>query len=172
VRFLVAGTAEATDRARAPVRWFLVFALLLLVALVVQRSAAGGLSGPGVEAHYLGEGGLEPLAGVALWEEVHATAFVYGFLLFVLGSIHAVAPLAPRVRTLLLAATGAAALADLFVPFLVVAGRGLGWLRVGTFCAAVGLLAACTIVALLRFGRPAPSRRPAGREVREVPDAR
>jgi hypothetical protein len=160
------------DRARAPVRWFLVFALVLLVALVVQRSVAGGLSGRGVEAHYLGEGGLEPLAGVALWEEVHATAFVYGFLLFVLGSVHAVAPIAPRARTFLLAATGAAALADLFAPFLVVAARGLGWLRVGTFAATAGLLAACTVVALLRFGRPAPTARATARDAREVRDAR
>lgn len=166
MRFLVAASPELTDRGRPPVRWFLVFALVLLAALVVQRAVGAGLTGPAVEAHYLGAGGLEPLASVALWEEVHGNAFVYGFLLFVLASIQAVAALSPRARRLLLVGGGAAALADLLAPFLVMALHGLGWLRVATFAATIALLGAGAVAGLLRFGKAAPAARPVPRDDR------
>ncbi|HET9598717.1 MAG TPA: hypothetical protein VFP65_24295 [Anaeromyxobacteraceae bacterium] len=154
MRFLVAPGGEATERARPPVRWFLSFAAVLVVALAVQRGVAGGLSPHGVLAHYLGEDGAEPLAAVALWEEVHVNAFVYGFLLVMLGSLHAVSPLPARARALLLGGGALAAAADLAAPFAVVAAHGLGALRVVTFAATVAFLLAGIGVAFARFGRP------------------
>lgn len=154
MRFLVAPGGEALERARPPVRWFLGFALVLVSALAVQRGLAGGLSPAGVAAHYLGEDGTEPLAAVALWEEVHVNAFLYGFLLVVLGSLHAVSPLSARVRAVLLTGGALAAAADLIAPFAVVAARGLGGLRVATFAAAVAFLLAGIAAAFARFGRP------------------
>ena len=157
MRFLVAPGGEATERARPPVRWFLVFALVLVAALAVQRGAAGGLSPGGVSAHYLGEDGSEPLAMVALWEEVHVNAFLYGFLLVMLGSLHAVSPLSARARAVLLGGGALAAAADLAAPFAVVAAHGLGALRVVTFAGAIGFLLAGIAVAFVRFGRPVRS---------------
>ena len=154
MRFLVAPGEEQLERARPTVRWFLVFATALVAALAVQRALAGGLLPDGVRAHYLGVDGAEPLAPVALWEELHVNAFLYGFLLLMLGSLHAVTPMSPRVRALLLAGAGAAALADLFAPFVVVAAPGLGALRVATFAATLALLLVGIAVAFARFGRP------------------
>jgi hypothetical protein len=154
MRFLVAPGEEQLERARPTVRWFLAFALLVVTALAVQRAIAGGFAAEGVRAHYLGADGAEPLAAAALWEEVHVNAFVYGFLLLMLGSLHAVSPLPPRARVLLLAGGGAAALADLFAPFAIVASPGLGALRVATFLATVALLLAGIVVGFARFGRP------------------
>lgn len=138
MRFLV--HAAAAPRSRAPVGIFLVFAALTLVGFGAQRVLAGGLSAAEVEAHYLGPAGGEPLPPAALWEEVHAGAFVYGFVLFMLGSLLAVGPLPPRARAALLAAPFAATLADLVAPFVVAAG-GPGALRVATSVAAAATLA-------------------------------
>jgi hypothetical protein len=154
MRFLVAGGGEAVERARPPVRWFLSFALVLVAALAIQRALAGGLSADGVVAHYLGHDRAEPLGSVALWEEVHVNAFLYGFLWVMIGSLHVAAPVSARARALLLAGGGAAALADLFAPFAIVSAHGLGALRVATFAATVALLVAGIVVAFLRFGRP------------------
>ena len=154
MRFLIGAGQDAVERARPPVRWFLVFALLLVAALAIERGLAGGLSPDGVAAHYLGQDGAEPLGAVALWEEVHVNAFLYGFLLVMIGSIHVAAPMSARPRALLLAGGGAAAVADLFAPFAIVSAHGLGALRVVTFAATVALLLVGIVVAFLRFGRP------------------
>jgi hypothetical protein len=152
VRFLVQPTPESLVRARPPVRAFLLFAALALAAIVAQRAMQGGLLPAGVEARYLGDG--EPMPAAAIWEEVHAGAFVYGLLLFMLGSLLAVSPVGPRTRAALLAAGTAAALADLVAPFAIVAAAGAGALRVGTFVAVVAALGAQLGLAAVRFGRP------------------
>jgi hypothetical protein len=140
VRFLVYPSVAA--RARAPVRAFLLFAALALAGFAAQRVLAGGLTPAGVEALYLGPGGEEPLAAVALWEELHAGAFVYGFVLFMLGSLAAASPVRSGPRRVLFAGALAATLADLAAPFVVSAAQGVGALRVATFVLAVGFLAA------------------------------
>ncbi|HET7755374.1 MAG TPA: hypothetical protein VFK85_15805 [Anaeromyxobacteraceae bacterium] len=147
-----------TDRARPPVRWFLVFAAVLVGALAAQRALAGGLTPAGVAAFYLGPDGSEPLAAVALWEEVHVNAFLYGFLLFVVGSLLAVSPVSPRVRAALLWGGSIAALADLFAPFAVVAAGGAGAIRVATFTGTILFLACGVGVAFARFGAPGRAR--------------
>jgi hypothetical protein len=157
MRFLVSPDPWL-DRARPPVRWFLVFAAVLIAALAAQRGLAGGLTPDGVAAFYLGPDGTEPLAAVALWEEVHVNAFLYGFLLFMIGALLAVSPVPPRVRAGLVGAGSAAALADLFAPFAVVAAHGAGALRVATFSATILLLACGVGVAFARFGAPARAR--------------
>jgi hypothetical protein len=151
VRFLVQPTPEALARARPPVRAFLAFAAIALLAFAAQRIAQGGLLPSGVEARYLADG--DPLPAAALWEEVHANAFLYGLLLFMAGSLLAVSPVSPRVRASLLAVAFAAALADLFAPFAVLAARGGGAVRVATFVVAVGALGAQLVLAAARFGR-------------------
>jgi hypothetical protein len=157
MRFLVSPDPWL-DRARPPVRWFLVFAAVLIAALAAQRGLAGGLTPDGVAAFYLGPDGTEPLAAVALWEEVHVNAFLYGFLLFMIGALLAVSPVPPRVRAGLVGAGSAAALADLFAPFAVVAAHGAGALRVATFSATILLLACGVGVVFARFGAPARAR--------------
>ncbi len=147
----------AAPRARLPVRTFLAFAALALLAFGVQRALAGGLSPAEVEAHYLGAAEGEALSAVALWEEVHAGAFVYGFVLFMLASLAAVSPMAARVRTRLVAAAFAATLADLFSPFAV-AATGDGTVRVATFVLASAALAALLAVVAVRFGQEEPAR--------------
>lgn len=151
MRFLVQpGLAQ---RARPPVRIFLAFATLALLAFAAQRALGGGLSPAAVEAFYLGGGEGEALSTVALWEEVHTGAFVYGFVLFVLGSLAASCPLSPRRRTTLVGAAFAATLADLFAPFAIAAMRAGGALRVTTFVAAMLSLAALLAVVAASFGR-------------------
>lgn len=141
----------ANPRARAPVRIFLAFAALALAGWAVQRVRAGGLSPVEIETYYLGADGV-PLAAAALWEEVHTAAFVHGFVLFMLGSLLAASPAAPRRWPALLGAAAAAAFADLFAPFVVVALSGAGALRVVTFGAAAVGSAALLLVAALRYG--------------------
>jgi hypothetical protein len=151
MRFLVLPRAAA--RARPPVRVFLAFAALVLVALAAQRVLAGGLSPAEIEAHYLGASPGEALPAAALWEEVHAGAFVYGFVLFMLGSLAVLCPVSARVRNALLAVAFGATLADLFAPFAIVGlGRG-GALRVATFAVATLSVAALLAVVALSFGR-------------------
>jgi hypothetical protein len=156
MRWLVQPIAGA--RARPPVALFLVFAALALAGLAAQRLGAGGLSPSDVEAVYRGVDGGEPLSGAALWEEVHVGAFVYGFVLFVLASLAAVAPSLDGIRSLLVGAAFAATLADLFAPFAVAARPGLGALRVATFAAAsaaMWALLAAVAIAQARGGRVA-----------------
>lgn len=151
MRFLVQPAAAA--RARPPVRIFLVFAALSLLAFAAQRVLAGGLSPAAVEAFYLGGGAGEALSAVALWEEVHAGAFVYGFVLFVLGSLAAFCPVPPRLRGALVAAAFTTTMADLFAPFAIAAMGAGGALRVATFVTAVLSMAALLAVVAISFGR-------------------
>jgi len=87
VRFLVDPGAGRLARARAPVRAFLAFAALAVLAHLLQRASGGGLSAEEVELHYLGAAPGEGLPRAALWEELHAGAFLYGFLLFMVGAL-------------------------------------------------------------------------------------
>ena len=140
MRFLV--DPSAAPRARPAVRVFLLFAALALLGLAAQRALQGGLTPAGVEAVYLGPDGEEPLPGVALWEELHTGAFVYGFGLFMLGALAAAAPARSAWRQKLFAAATAAAAADLAAPFVISGLGGAGVLRVITSALAFGLLAA------------------------------
>jgi hypothetical protein len=155
VRFLV--DPAAAPRARPAVRAWLLFAALALLAYAVQRALQGGVTPADVEAFYLGPDGTEPLAAVALWEELHVGAFVYGFALFMLGALAAAAP-SRRGRGLFPAAVAAVA-ADLAAPFVVTATGGAGALRVATSAVAFGLLAALLVtVALALVPRGGPPR--------------
>lgn len=140
MRFLVQ-PAPVPARSRAPVRIFLVFAALAVAAYAVQRLLSGGLSAAEVEAYYLGAPGGDPLPAAALWEELHAGAFVHGFVLFMLGALLALCPLSRRARGALLGAAFVATLADLLAPFVIAAAGGAGALRVATFLAATATLA-------------------------------
>lgn len=152
MRFLVQ-PAPAAARTRAPVRIFLVFAALALAGFAVQRLLAGGLSAAEVEAYYLGAAGGEPLPAAALWEEVHAGAFLYGFVLFMLGALLAVCPLPRRTCTALLGTAFVATLADLLAPFAIAAAGGAGGLRVATFLSATATLAALLVAVAVGFAR-------------------
>jgi hypothetical protein len=157
VRFLV--IPRAAPRARPPVRIFLAFAAVALVAFAVQRILAGGLSPAEIDVRYLGAGGGEAIPAAALWEEVHAGAFLYGFVLFMLGSLAALCPVPARARGALVAAAFVSTLADLFAPFAIVSlGRG-GALRVATFVLASASVAALLAVVALSFGRRERSAR-------------
>lgn len=154
MRFLV---QPAAARPRPPVRIFLFFAALALLGFGAHRVVAGGLSPAGVEAFYLGGGGGEALSAAALWEELHQGAFVYGFILFMLGALAVVCPVPRRLRGALLGTSFAATLADLFAPFAIVAARGGGALRVATFASAslaLGTLLAVVAVSFSRSGGP------------------
>jgi len=151
MRFLVQPAAAA--RARPPVRIFLAFAALALLGLAAQRVLAGGLSPTEVEAYYLGRGGGEALSAAARWEEVHAGAFVYGFVLFMLGSLAASCPLSSRLRTALLVTAFAATMADLFAPFAIAWLGGGGALRVATFVLASVSFGLLLAVVAVSFGR-------------------
>jgi hypothetical protein len=142
-------------RAKPPVRVFLLFAALALAAFALQRALAGGLSPAGVDAFYLGVGGGERLSAVAVWEEVHVGAFVYGFVLFMVGSLLAACAAPDGLRRGLFRAAVAAALADLFAPFAILAAGGGGVLRVVTFAAALLAIAALLAAAAILFGRGA-----------------
>lgn len=160
MRFLVTRAPDALARARPPVRAFLAFAALLLVAAVAQRAARGALTPAGVEALYAPADG-ERGGSVAAWEALHSGAFLYGFLLLALGSLLAVSPSSPRLRGALLAASTAGALLDLGAPLLPALRPGLpGWaaLQIGGFAlATLGLLTSAA-VAWAGFG--AGGRRP------------
>jgi hypothetical protein len=140
-------------RAKPPVRVYLLFAVLALGAFAVQRVLQGGLSPAEVERFYLGGEAGEALSAAALWEEVHVGAFVYGLVLFMVGSLLAASPAPDRVRRGLFAAAVVAALADLFAPFAVVLAGGGGALRVATFVAAMTGAGALLAAAALLYGR-------------------
>lgn len=150
MRFLVQPAAAA--RSRAPVRVFLAFAALAVGALAAQRLLAGGLSPPAIELHYLGADG-EGLPAAALWEEIHQGAFVYGFVLFMLGALLALCPVSPRARSALVGAAFVATLADVLAPLAIAAAGGLGALRVATFVAASAALAALLVTVAAGFAR-------------------
>jgi hypothetical protein len=157
MRFLVQPVPEALERARPPVRAFLGFTALLLLAWVASRAAHGALTPSGLE-RILEPGPGETLGPVALWEEVHQGAFLYGFLLLAVGSLLAVCPVSRALRGTLLGVATAAALLDLGAPFLPLAFPGFpGWavLRIGAFLVAVGALLAMTGLCWARFGREA-----------------
>lgn len=155
MRFLVHPAPDALDRARPPVRMFLAFTALLLIAWVASRAAHGALSPSGLE-RILEPGPGERLGPVALWEEVHQGAFLYGFLLLALGSLLAVCPVSRALRGGLLGVATTAALLDLGAPFLPLVLPGFpGWaaLRIGAFLVAVGALLAMTVAGWATFGR-------------------
>jgi hypothetical protein len=161
VRFLVQPASGALDRARPPVRAFLAFTALLLVGWVASRAAHGALSPSGL-ALLLEAAPGERLGPVALWEEVHQGAFLYGFLFLALGSLLVVCPVSPRTRNALLAVSTAAALVDLGAPFLPLLWPAFpGWaeLRIGGFLVAMAALLAAAAVAWATFGRE-PRRTP------------
>ena len=145
----------ALERARPPVRAFLAFAALLLVGWVASRAAHGALSPEGL-ARLLEPSPGERLGPVALWEEVHQAAFLYGFLLLGLGSLLVVCPVSPGLRNALTGVATAAALVDLGAPFLPLAWPGVpGWaaLRIAGFAVATAALLASVAVAAATFGR-------------------
>jgi hypothetical protein len=161
MRFLVQPAPSILERARPPVRAFLAFTVLLLVGMVASRAAHGALTPEGV-ARILEPAPGERLGPVALWEEVHQGAFLYGFLLLTVGSLLVVCPVPAWVRRAALGATTAAALVDLLAPFLPLLRPGLhGWaaMRIGGFLAAVAGLLLMTGLAWATFGRePGGSR--------------
>jgi len=155
MRFLVQPAPESLERARPPVRVFLAFSALLILAAVASRAAHGALTPAGLEQILEAVPG-ERLGPVALWEEVHQGAFLYGFLLLALGSLLAVCPVSRRVRGGLLWVATAAAFLDLGAPFLPVAFPGFpGWaeLRIGAFLVATCALLAMAGLAFTTFGR-------------------
>jgi hypothetical protein len=149
VRFLVQPNPAVLDRARPPVRAFLAFAALLLVGWAASRAAHGALTPDGL-ARILEPSPGERFGPLALWEEVHQGAFLYGFLLLTVGSLLVVSPVAPGLRNALVGLSTAAALVDLLAPFL-------GWaeLRIGAFALAMATLLAAVVVAWATFGREA-----------------
>ncbi|MEW6433453.1 MAG: hypothetical protein AB1730_18260 [Myxococcota bacterium] len=156
MKFLVSPTRDALSRSRPPVRLFLGFALVLLAALVAQRALAGGLTPAGVFEYYLGTG--EPGTGLpltALVEELHGAAFLYGFLLLMLGSLLVVSPLGARSRAVLTWGATLACALDLAAPFVVtwLGTPAAATLRVASSLTAMGFLAAGAAALLLRFGR-------------------
>ena len=155
MRFLVQPAPEALERARPPVRAFLGFTALLLLGWVASRAAHGALSPSGL-AQILEPAPGERLGPVALWEEVHQGAFLYGFLLLALGSLLAVCPVSRTVRGALLGVATAAGLVDLGAPFLPLLVPGFpGWasLRIGAFLVAMGALLTMTGLCWATFGR-------------------
>lgn len=155
MRFLVQPNPAVLDRARPPVRAFLAFSALLVLGWVASRAAHGALTPEGLARI------LEPTPGerfgpVALWEEVHQGAFLYGFLLLTVGSLLVVCPVTVGLRNALVGIATAAALVDLLAPFLSVAWPGLpGWaeLRIVAFGVAALTLLAAIAVAWATFGR-------------------
>lgn len=159
MKFLINPTAESLSRARAPVRVFLGFTAVLLAAAVAQRIVGGGFDPAELELAYRPDGpGRQALNAPLIWEELHQGAFLYGFLLLMLGSLLVICPLAPRVKNVLLWGTFAAVLGDLLAPAAIALGLPAA-LRVLTFVAATGMLAACLAVTWARFGVERRARR-------------
>ncbi len=155
MRFLVQPNPLVLDRARPPVRAFLAFSALLVVGWAASRAVHGALTPDGL-ARILEPSPGERFGPLALWEEVHQGAFLYGFLLLTLGSLLVVCPVASGVRNALVGLATAAALVDLIAPFLPVAWPGFpGWaeLRIGAFGLALAALLAAIAVAWVTFGR-------------------
>ncbi len=161
MRFLVQPSPAVVDRARPPVRAFLAFAALVVVGWVASRAAHGALTPDGL-ARILEAAPGERLGPVALWEEVHQGAFLYGFLLLTVGSLLVVSPVPAGPRNGLVAGATAAALVDLLAPVLPLLWPSVGgWaaLRIAGFAAAMLLLLAAIVVAWTTFGREPRVRR-------------
>jgi hypothetical protein len=157
MRFLVQPSPALIDRARPPVRAFLAFSALLLVGWAASRAAHGALTPDGL-ARILEPSPGERLGPLALWEEVHQGAFLYGFLLLTVGSLLVVCPVTAWLRNALVGLATAAALVDLLAPFLPLAWPGFpGWaeLRIGAFAVALAVLLVAVAVAWATFGREA-----------------
>jgi hypothetical protein len=155
MRFLVQPSPAVIDRARPPVRAFLAFSALLVVGWAASRAAHGALTPEGL-AHILESAPGERFGPVALWEEIHQGAFLYGFLILTVGSLLVVCPVAPGSRNALVGIATAAALVDLLAPFLYVAWPaipGWAWLRIAAFGIAAAALLASVAVAWATFGR-------------------
>jgi hypothetical protein len=154
---------DALARARPPVRAFLGFAALLVAATVAQRAVQGGLTPAALALSFAdvadGPGGV--FGSMAIWEQVHAGAFVYGFLLLTLGSLLVVCPVAGWLRSGLLAVGVAAALGDMLLPFL--AARCSWWavLRVASFALVNAALLISIAVAWVALQRAAGAGRDA-----------
>jgi hypothetical protein len=154
MKFLVAPTREAVGRARPPIALFLAFSALMLAAMVGQRAVQGELSPGGVFEHYLGTGDpSEVMPMAALLETLHVTAFVYGFLLLMLGSLLVVTPVQESTRRALTFGGALACAADLAAPFVIVQAHGLGWLRIVSFVAALAFLGVSIAVVARRFAK-------------------
>ena len=154
MKFLVSPTKESLARARPPVRLFLFFTALLLVALGASRAASGELTPAGVFEHYLGTGDVSermPLTG--LLEELHTGAFLYGFLVLMLGSLLVVSPVRDVARRVLTYGGALACVLDLASPFAVMRWS-VAWVRVGSFVLAFGALLAMVVVLSREFARP------------------
>ena len=157
MKFLVHPHRSALSRARPPVRLFLGFSAVLLLAMAAQRGVDGELTPAGVFEHYLGSGdSTEVMPLTALVESLHTTAFVYGFLWLMLGSLLVVSPVNERLRQVLIFGGAAACAFDLAAPLLVVWSRGAGLVRVASFALAWGLLFTSVVVLLRTFGRADP----------------
>lgn len=157
MKFLISPTREALSRARPPVRLFLGFSAVLLLAVGAQRVVAGEYTPAGVFERYLGAGepgDAMPLA--ALLEDLHAGAFLYGFLLLMLGALLVVSPVGERARRFLTYGATAACAFDLASPFLVVWLHGASALRLISSALALGLLLANVAVLARAFGRAGP----------------
>ncbi len=155
MRFLVQPNPAVVDRARPPVRAFLAFAALLVVGWVASRAAHGALTPDGL-LRILEPGPGERFGPVALWEEVHQGAFLYGFLLLTVGSLLVVCPVSAGLRNALVGSATAAALVDLLSPFVLLAWPEFtGWaaLRIAGFGVAMVALLAAVAVAWATFGR-------------------
>ncbi len=154
MRFLISPTREALSRSRPPVQLFLGFGAVLLLALVGQRGVEGELTASGVFERYLGSGDpSEVMPVAALVESLHVSAFVYGFLWLMLGSLLVVSPVRERLRAGLTFGGAAACAFDLASPWLVVGLHGAPLLRVASFGLALGFLAVSVVVLGRTYGR-------------------
>lgn len=153
MKFLINPTQESLSRARAPIQAFLAFVGVLLFAAVVQRAATGGFDPAGLELSFRPDGaGREALGAPAIWEDIHQGAFIYGFLVLMLGSLLNLCGLTPTARSSLLWAMFVAVLFDLVAPAAIALGAP-GVLRVASFVAATAALTACIAVSWVRLGR-------------------
>ena len=171
MRFLVGPGRPALDRMHGLVRMFLGFAALLVVATVAQRWAQGELTEDGLVLLFADAeqpGGA--LRSAIVWEQLHAGAFLYGFLIFTVGSALAVCPVRPAVRGGLILGAGVAALGDLLLPFGAFRLPHWAALRTASFLAVAGIVLVMIVVVWARFGRPSPGDA-AQRERQESPDA-
>lgn len=154
MKFLISPTRDALERSRPPVRLFLGFSLLLLLASAVQRGAEGELTPAGVLERYLGSGEpSETMPLAALVESLHVSAFVYGFLLLMLGSLLVVSPVSERLRQALTFGAALSCAFDLATPWVVVALRAGASMRVVSFVLAAGFMVASVFVIARAFGR-------------------
>lgn len=153
MKFLVLPPAQHA-RARPPILVFLAFAAVLVVALAGQRALEGEWTAEGVVARYLGTGEPgEELPLLALLEGLHTSAFLYGFLWLMLGSLLVASDVRGPLKSLATWGGPLAAIADLSSPFLVVWLRGAGAARVATGALALGLVLLALVVTALVFGR-------------------